>query len=153
MLIIKRVFSWYSGDPWVKGTRAFKDMEITRMKHLVIRRKACRMDHEKIAAACTFANPWCPDRDVLQKDFAAVCPSEIFEQHLQTILNKSPYKPKSINNADLALLQSCLIVATVLYPQNVGIHDATDEDLEAFCHVWKCYGYFLGIKDEYVRQL
>ncbi|XP_032690784.1 uncharacterized protein LOC116853720 [Odontomachus brunneus] len=37
----------------------------------------------------------------------------------------------------------------IIYPQNIGIHDATDEDLEAFCHMWKCYGYFLGIEDEY----
>ncbi|TGZ49844.1 uncharacterized protein [Temnothorax longispinosus] len=145
---IKRLFSWYDGEPWIKGTKAYKDMQVARGKHLAMRKKVCQMDHEQITAACTFANPWCLDRELLLKDFAAVSSPEKFGQR-HTIVNKSPYKPKGINNADLSVTQSCLVVVPLLYPQSVGIHDATDEDLEAFCHIWKCYGYFLGIEDEY----
>ncbi|XP_077258878.1 uncharacterized protein LOC143895546 isoform X1 [Temnothorax americanus] len=148
VLTIKRIFSWYSGDPWIKGTEAYKDMQVARGKHLAMRKKVCQMDHEQITAACTFANPWCLDRELLLKDFAAASPPEKFGQR-HTIVNKSPYKPKGINNADFSFTQSCFVVVPLLYPQSVGIHDATDEDLEAFCHMWKCYGYFLGIEDEY----
>lgn len=125
-------------------------MQVTRKMHLAIRDKACQMSHEQIDAACVFANPWCPDRELLLKDFATACPFEKFGQRPYTITKKSAYRPKSINNGDFAIVQSIFIVLPLLYPQNIGIHDATDEDLEAFCHVWKCYGYFLGMEDEYV---
>ncbi|RLU14678.1 hypothetical protein DMN91_013045 [Ooceraea biroi] len=54
-----------------------------------------------------------------------------------------------MNNADMADIQCSFLGLTVLYPKNIGIHNATDEDLDAFCHMWRCYGYFLGIADEY----
>jgi len=142
-------------DPWIKGTEAYKDMQITRRKHFAIRKKVCQMDNEQIAAACTFANPWSPDRKLLQKDFAAACPLEKFDEQRPYMLCKnSLYKPKAINNADFAVTQGCMFVALpLLCPQNIGIYNATDEDLEGFCHMWKCYGYFLGMEDEYVLQL
>ncbi|XP_071576805.1 uncharacterized protein [Temnothorax nylanderi] len=145
---VKRMFSWYDGEPWIKGTEAHTNMQVVRSKHVAIRRKVCQMDNEQIAAACTFANPWCVDRELLLKDFAAISSPEKFGQR-HTIINKSPYKPKGINNADFSFAQCCFIVAPLLYPQNIGIHDHTDEDLEAFCYMWKCYGYFLGMEDEY----
>jgi len=124
-------------------------MQVTRNKHMAIKRKLCQMSHEQIDAACKFANPWSPDRDLLLKDFAAVCPPEKFRQRPYIIFNKL-YKPNGINNADFAVSQSCFLILPLLYPQNIGIYNATDEDLEGFCHMWKCYGYFLGLEDEYV---
>ncbi|KAL0106516.1 hypothetical protein PUN28_016308 [Cardiocondyla obscurior] len=149
MSTIKRMSNWYEGDPWIKGTDAYKDMRVTRSMHMQIRQKLCGMSHEQIAAKCTLANPWNPDREMLLKDFSAACPPEKHGQRPQKISQKSSYKPKGINNGDFAMTQFCFIVLPVLYPKNIGIHDATDEDLEAFCHMWKCYGYFLGIDDEY----
>ncbi|XP_014478924.1 PREDICTED: uncharacterized protein LOC106746642 [Dinoponera quadriceps] len=49
----------------------------------------------------------------------------------------------------MAVAQANFIMLPVLYPQKIGMHSITDEDLEAFCHMWKCYGYFLGIEDEF----
>jgi len=128
-------------------------MQAVRRIHLAIRKKACQMNHEQIAAACTFAQPWCPDRELLLKDFAAACPPEKFGQRPYIILKNSPYKPKNVNSADFVGVQSCFVALPLLSPQNIGIHNATDEDVEAYCHMWKCYGYFLGIQDEYVLQL
>jgi len=148
---INRILTWYSEDPWIKGTKAYKDMQVARSMHVAIRRKLYQMSNEQIDAACKFANPWSPDCELLRKDFAAVCSPEKFGQRPYTIISKtSPYKPKGINNADFAITQSCFIALSLLYPQNIGIYDATDEDLEGYCHMWKCYGYFLGLEDEYV---
>ncbi|KAL6264641.1 hypothetical protein P5V15_004742 [Pogonomyrmex californicus] len=72
-------------------------------------------------------NPWIPDRELLLKDFAAICPFEKLRQCPYICINKSSF-----------------LVLFLLYPQNIGIHNVADEDLEAFCHIWKCYGYFLG---------
>ncbi|XP_070525230.1 uncharacterized protein [Cardiocondyla obscurior] len=149
MSTIKRMSNWYEGEPWIKGTDAYKDMRVTRSMHLQIRQKLCGMSHEQIAAKCTLANPWNPDRELLLKDFSAACPPEKHGQRPQQISQKSSYRPKGLNNSDFAMTQYLFVVFPLLYPHSIGIHDATDDDLEAFCHVWKCYGYFLGIDDEY----
>jgi len=148
---INRFLRWYSEDPWIKGTKAYKDMQVARSMHVTIKKKLCQMSNEQIDAACKFANPWAPDRELFLKDFAAVCSPEKFRQRPYIMFSKpSPYRPNGINNADFAITQSCFLIVPLLYPQNVGIYDATDEDLEGFCHMWKCYGYFLGLEDEYV---
>ncbi|XP_012225825.1 uncharacterized protein [Linepithema humile] len=146
---IQRLLNWYDGEPWVKGTLAYKDMLHARKIHLLIRKKLCGLDNKQIDKASIIAKPWCPDRELFVKDFTAACPFENFGQRPYMLFSKTPYRPKDINNADMAVAQCCLISSLVLWPQNVGVHDATNEDLEALCHMWRCYGYFLGIEDEY----
>ncbi|XP_036138786.1 uncharacterized protein LOC105840971 [Monomorium pharaonis] len=146
---IKRMISWYKGDPWIKGTEAYKDMQVTRRMHLAVKKKVRQMDHKQMASACIFANPWSLDRELLLKDFVSACPPEKFGQRYYTITRKSQKKSKGMNNMDFAIAQSAFVVLPLLYPQNIGIYNATDEDLEAFSHMWQCYGYFLGQDDEH----
>jgi len=113
---INRIFSWYSEDPWIKGIKAYKDMQVTRSMHVAIKIKLCQMSNEQIDAACKFANPWAPERELLLKDFAAVCSPEKFRQRPYTMLIKSSsYKPKDINNANFAITQSLFIVLPLLH--------------------------------------
>jgi len=148
---INRILSWFNEDPWIKGTKAYKDMQVARSMHTAIKKKLYQMSHEQIDAACKFANPWSPDRELLLKDFAALCPLEKFRERPYVMFSKpSLYRPNGINNANFAISQSCFLIVPLLYAQNIGIYDATDEDLEGYCHMWKCYGYFLGLEDEYV---
>ncbi|XP_036148782.1 uncharacterized protein LOC118647631 isoform X2 [Monomorium pharaonis] len=144
---IIRMSNWYKGDPWVKGTKAYKDMQVTCRMHLAVRKKVCQMEHEQITSACTFANPWSLDRELLLKDFASAGLPEKFEP--DKFVSKLPCKPKGINNSDFAIAQGAFVTLPLLYSQSIGIYNATDEDLEAFCHMWKCFGYFLGLEDEY----
>ncbi|EZA56901.1 hypothetical protein X777_02752 [Ooceraea biroi] len=146
---IWRITNWFNGEPWVEGTTAFKDMRATRRLHLLVRRKICRLDNDKIDAACTFANPWCPSRDIMLKDFSVMCLSEKDGQRPYKLFAESPYRPKSLSTAHLAATQCCFMGLVLLYPQQFGAHNVTDDELEAFCHIWRCYGYFLGIEDEY----
>ncbi|XP_020294910.1 uncharacterized protein LOC109860317 [Pseudomyrmex gracilis] len=145
---MRRISSWYFGEPWVKGTQAYKDMQIANKYHLLMRNKLCQLDNEQIDAAATLAELRCSDHEMLLKDFAAACP---FEKPGQCIfpLDNSPYKPKGINNTDIAVTQASFVSMIVLRPQDLGVHNATDEDIEAFCHMWRCYGYYLGLEDEY----
>ncbi|XP_014475023.1 PREDICTED: uncharacterized protein LOC106744613 [Dinoponera quadriceps] len=101
---MKRILDWYDGEPWSKGTEAYRDMQIARNKHIRISTKVSLLDNKQY-----------------QED---------------------------LNNMVMAVAQAHFIMLPVLYPQKVGMHFVTDEDLEAFCHMWKCYGYFLGIEDE-----
>ncbi|XP_025153379.1 uncharacterized protein LOC105184300 isoform X1 [Harpegnathos saltator] len=144
-----RVESWYNGEPWVKETCAYKDMQFTRKIHQIVRTKASQLSEDTYDALCTFANPWCPDRELLLKDFTAACSLEKLEQLLFKLFTNSPYRPKPLNHADLVMLQYALMGMVVLHPHKYGAHDATEEELEGFCHMWRCYGYLLGIEDEY----
>lgn len=112
-----------------------------------MRNKLRQLDNEQIDAAATLAELRCPDHEMLLKDFAAACP---FEKPGQCFFpsGNSPYKPKGINNTDIAITQACFVGMIVLRPRDIGVHNATDEDIEAFCHMWRCYGYYLGLEDE-----
>nr|XP_012225824.1 PREDICTED: LOW QUALITY PROTEIN: uncharacterized protein LOC105674220 [Linepithema humile] len=145
----KRILSWYQGDPWIKGTQAYKDMQFTHKLHLLMSEKLRKLDNEQIDAASKIAEPWCPDREIFLKDFATACPFEKFAQFPFTMMSESPYRPKGINNMDLASVQAAFVGMFVLRPQDIGVHNATDEDIESFCHMWRCYGYFLGLEDEH----
>lgn len=121
--------------------------------HLVIREKLDELDNEQIDNESKIVEPWCQYRELFLKDFAAACPSEKEGQRPYVLINKSPYRPKGMNNADVAESQCGFIGLLLLYPQNIGVHNASDDDIEAICHMWKCYGYFLGIKDKYVLTI
>ncbi|XP_067203221.1 uncharacterized protein [Linepithema humile] len=123
-------------------------MVYARKMHLIMRDKLFKLDNEQIDNASKIAEPWCPDYELLQKDFAAACPFENFRQRPYTFLNITPCKPKSVNNADMAVTQCCFISSLILWPEDMGVK-ATNDDLEAYCHMWRCYGYFLGIEDEH----
>ncbi|XP_029163091.1 uncharacterized protein LOC114934594 [Nylanderia fulva] len=146
---IKRFLNFYNGEPWVKGTTAYNDMQFARKMHLITRQKLCKLDNEQINNACEIAKSWSPDHETLAKDFAATCPFEKSGQRPFLLLDKSPHRYIGLNSADIAGAQCGFVALFLLCPQNIGVHDATDEDLEAFCHMWRCYGYCLGMEDEY----
>ncbi|XP_020280842.1 uncharacterized protein LOC109853305 [Pseudomyrmex gracilis] len=148
-LTMMRILSWYLEEPWVKETQAYKNMQTTNKYHLLMKNKLCQLDNEQIDAAATLAKLRCPDHEMLLKDFAAACPFEKPGQCIYPFLDNSPYKPKGVNNADIAVTQASFAGMIVLRPQDMGVHNATDEDIEAFCHMWRCYGYYLGLEDEY----
>ncbi|KAL6420203.1 hypothetical protein ACFW04_013823 [Cataglyphis niger] len=130
---IKRISSWYSGEPWIKGTQAYKDLQVTNKLHLMMRRKLCQMDNEQIDGKSKIAEPWCPDHEIFLKDFAMSFAT----------------RPKGTNNVDLPATQAVFVCMVLLRPQDIGIHNAIDKDIDAFCHMWRCYGYFLGLEDKY----
>lgn len=146
------MMQWFTGEPWIKGTPAFKEMQTVRKMHVNIRDRLSRLSNQEINDACTFANPWCPDRQLLLKDFAEACPFEKIGQRPYKSFADLPFKRKYVSNAEMVIGQACFVSLILLYPQDFGVHNATDEDFEAFCHIWRCYGYYLGIEDEYVSH-
>lgn len=94
------------------------------------------MIHE-IDKARKLANPWCPDRKLLLKDFAEACPFEKIGQCSYKSFINLPFEQKYINNADMTVFQCCFVGFVLLYPQDIGLHDATDENLEDYCHLWR----------------
>ncbi|XP_012526615.1 uncharacterized protein LOC105831183 [Monomorium pharaonis] len=139
----RRVTNWMTEDPWTAGTKAHKDIETVRRMHRAVRKKLCQYENEEIDVATKIQKPWCPDRDMILEDFS-FCPYPTVEKGCINLL----ITPKGLNQADMAATQFAFVGMVLLYPQELGIH-ASDEDMEAFCHTWRCIGYLLGMEDQY----
>jgi hypothetical protein len=53
------------------------------------------------------------------------------------------------NQQIMALTQFAFVGPIFLYPQRLGIHSASREDLFAFNHLWAVLGWALGINDQF----
>ncbi|KAL0110130.1 hypothetical protein PUN28_013637 [Cardiocondyla obscurior] len=135
---------WYTSDPWCKGTPAYCDIQRVRKLHRAMRRKLCKKNFEEIDRDSKIQNAWCPMLGKITRDFADACPVEKNFQCPYTMT-----RTRGLNQGDMSGTQFASMGLIVLYPEKFGIHDASDEDLEAFCHLWRGIGYLLGIEDQY----
>jgi len=129
-------------DPWTVGTQAYNDLQTVRRMHRAIRLKLCEQDNEEIDGATKIQKPWCPDRKTILEDLSS-CPYPTIENGCIHLL----VTPKGLNQADMAATQFAFLGMVLLYPHELGIY-ASDEDMEAFCHTWRCIGYLLGMEDQ-----
>ncbi|KAK2584785.1 hypothetical protein KPH14_007104 [Odynerus spinipes] len=147
---LKRMDEIYFGEPWTKGSPAYQDVQNIRMQHLAIREKLCKYDNKTLCDASTLEDPYAPKYDVIRKDMQTVCPVPNHGQYPWDLWTaSSPKRPKSLNQVEMALVQFGFVVFVILKPDVLGICNATDENLEAYCHMWKGIGYLLGIQDEF----
>ncbi|GAB1861564.1 hypothetical protein CAJAP_02643 [Camponotus japonicus] len=140
---VRRVKSWMMEDFWNENTQAHKHIQIVRKMHRAVRLKLCEYEYKEIDAATRIPNPWCPDRKIILDDFSS-CPYANVENGCFHLI----IRPKGLNQADMSATQFAFMGMILLYSHKFGIH-ATDEDMMAFCHVWRNVGYALGIQDEY----
>lgn len=131
-----------TGELWIKGTAADRDIQTVRKMHRAIRLKFCEYSNEEIDAASEISNPNCPDRKMILEDFSS-CPYPTVKNDCFHLL----IKPTGLSQGEMSGTQFAFMGFIVLYPREFGIY-ASDEDLEAFCHLWKSIGYRLGVKDE-----
>ncbi|KAL6268535.1 hypothetical protein P5V15_001668 [Pogonomyrmex californicus] len=141
---IKTFRNWYTSNPWSKETPAYDDIRRVRKLHRAMRQKLCKKDDKEIDQDSEIPNAWCPVLAKIRKDFANACPMAKNQQcpYLMT-------RTKGLNQGDMSGTQFACMGLIVLYPEQFGIHNASDDDLEAFCHLWRGLGYLLGIEDQY----
>lgn len=138
-----RVRNWYTSDPWCPGTPAYRDIQAVRRMHRSMRRKLRGMDDKSIDQASKVPNIHCPVMSTIATDFANACPKTKGMQCPYTMM-----KMKALNQGDMSGTQFATMGLAVLYPKQFGLH-VSDEDLEAYCHLWRGLGYLLGIEDHY----
>lgn len=141
---IRRFRNWYTTDPWCEGTQAYHDIQTVRKLHRAMRQKLCSMSDDEIDQASKMSYTKCPMFQTIAKDFADTCPLAKSRQCPYTMS-----KMKGLNQGDMSGTQFASMGLIVLYPEQFGVYDASDEDLEAFCHLWRGLGYLLGIQDQY----
>lgn len=141
---ISRFRNWYTSDPWCNGTQAYRDIQTVRRLHRAMRKKLCSMSDDRIDLASEIPHIKCPAFKTIAEDFADTCPTAKSRQCPYTMS-----KMKGLNQGDMSGTQFACMGLIVLYPEQFGVYNASDEDLEAFCHLWRGLGYLLGIEDQY----
>ncbi|CAD6208768.1 GSCOCG00003576001-RA-CDS [Cotesia congregata] len=143
-----RFRNWYTSDLWTKGTSAYNDIRTVRRVHEIIRNKVTAMTEEETNKATKIKHPWSPTRNTLVEDFKSACPAASPGQCPFTM--KVPgVNLKKMHQGEMAMTQGGFVGLVVLFPEALGIHGATDKDLEDYFYVWRCIGYLLGIEDEF----
>ncbi|XP_046394384.1 uncharacterized protein LOC124162071 [Ischnura elegans] len=146
--------SWYETDMIDKDSEGYKSMGAVRMMHASIYKKINEASEEEVRTKTTVqgrkTGVWSTYLEDLKKDFLALdvdaskCPfARIAAQ------SKEYGKFLYVNQLDLAYTQLGFVAFVILYPQYFGVHGATEEQLEAYCHLWRYLGHLLGIKDRY----
>lgn len=140
--------NWFSKDLWDEGSDAWKEMAYVRKMHAATRKRLAAATIEGIDAAAVIPNPNCAAREIMLEDFRQVCEPPAMGQCPMMLGRGHPLRPDGMNQIDMAVTQCFFSTTLVAYPERFGVHRATDEDLEAFCHLWRVIGYQLGIADE-----
>lgn len=52
-----------------------------------------------------------------------------------------------IAQKDMALTQLSFMGFAICRSKFLGIHEASEEEIKAFIHVWRVFGYLMGIDD------
>lgn len=141
---LRRIRNWYTDDPWCEKSKAHRDIQTVRGLHRAMRRKLCGMNDGEIDRATQMPHAFCPVLGTIVKDFRDACPTARGLQNPYTI-----NRMKGINQGDMSGTQFAFVGLMVLYPEQFGARDASLEDLEGFCHMWRGLGYLLGIEDQY----
>lgn len=147
---IRRMDEIFFGDPWTEGSPAQQQISYIRMQHLSIWKKLQKYDNKTLHEGSTLKKPYAPSYELMRQDLRATCPIPAEGQCPFNMWNStSPKKIKPMSQVDMAMVQLSYVAFIVTKPEIVGIHNATDEDIEAFCHMWKGIGYLLGIENEF----
>ena len=144
-----RIKNWYTSDVWTVGTQAYKDIRAVKKMHANIRNKLMKSSIKEIDESSKIELAWSPTRVSLLEDFRLGCPEPAPGQCPYILSEENQFKrPTGLNQGEMAATQFGFIGIAILFPERLGIHGATDEDLDAFCHVWRSLGYLLGLEDE-----
>lgn len=136
-------------NPWEPGTAAYKDIVAVRKMHAAVRSRLMNMTRVDFEKAVKIKNPMCPTREMLLDDLQATCPAPAPGQCPYMAMFQNPdYENLGLNQAEMSLTQFGFFGLVLLYPNAFGIHNASEEDFEDFCHTWRGLGYLLGIEDK-----
>lgn len=146
---LKKLISWYTDDIWSdKESTGKKNINIVRGMHKTVYQGLTNCTENELLQKITLGDPsttalWCPMRDFLINDFQESIPSPS-----SNYLNKI-YRAVWLSQTDMSITQFGFIGLAVTYPKSFGIHQASDDDLNDFLHMWRGLGYLLGVKDEH----
>lgn len=138
---------WYAGgNPWEKGSNAAESLKLVNKMHKHVA-DMIRADHENFDKQVESEFVDCR----VEGKQADILREELFELKK----NYPPYEEydayiscsQSFSQFDMTLVQAAFFAAILIYPEHYGARSASVLELEGFVHVWRVFGYYLGISE------
>jgi len=139
---------WYFSKPWIQGSGAESSFKIVNSMHSAIANRLRKVGEELESILETkYGDPGDQEQiQILNKDLqnlreeAGALPAEYYH----FISN-----PLIFTQFDMFLVQSSFFGGPLLYPEWYGCSRASETEMKGFMHVWRVFGYYLGIDDKY----
>ena len=146
------LYSWYQDDVWKQGSLANRMISRVNAMHRHVADQVRNIGHLDVEVEKVFrdADIDCEaqlteqDR-ILLADIAAIRDKTDIPQEFYDYINDS----KPFSEVDMALIQGSFFAPYLLYPEHYGVTRVPRKDLADFAHLWRTFGYYLGITDAF----
>ncbi|XP_065560317.1 uncharacterized protein LOC136027213 isoform X2 [Artemia franciscana] len=155
------VNSWCIGNVFENNNPARKSIQYVRSMHSKYA-KLFNKDSEKVDNATVYSiygvKPSSKYLDTMKEDIVDKSTGIRSPQYCKVCSSMCglsvPFDSPDENNCylsqtDMSFTQFGFMGLLVMYPEKFGIHYPVKRELDGFIHMWKVFGYMLGIKDEY----
>jgi len=138
---------WHFSKPWISGSEAAASFKIVNSMHSKVANQLRKHGDDL--------------NNIIEshyQDPGHQSQITILYNELQNIREKvdlpSEYhyfvsNPLIFTQFDMFLVQAAFFGGPLLYPEWYGCSRATDKEMAGFMHVWRVFGYYLGIDDRY----
>ena len=146
------LYSWYQDDVWLEGSLANRMMQRVNAMHRHVADQVREIDDLDVEVEKVFrdADIDCEaqlsDQDrILLADIATIREHTDIPQEFYDYTKDS----KPFSEFDMALIQGSFFAPYLLYPEHYGVTKVPRNQLENFTHLWRTFGYYLGINDAF----
>lgn len=146
------LYSWYQDDIWEEDSLANKMIRRVNSMHKHVADQVRNIDEIDVEVEKVFREAdidcegeLCEQDRILLADIAAIRDNTDIPQEFYDYINDS----KPFSEVDMALIQGSFFAPYLLYPEHYGTTKVSRNDLESFTHLWRTFGYYLGISDAF----
>eukprot|EP00092_Neocalanus_flemingeri_P105852 GFUD01135745.1.p1 GENE.GFUD01135745.1~~GFUD01135745.1.p1 ORF type:complete len:378 (+),score=35.60 GFUD01135745.1:179-1312(+) len=138
---------WYGGKPWEEGCDAAESLNLVNKMHKHVAdmiTKAGDSFEDKVERAFTDYEVEGDQAKILKEELADLKESFDMPSEYYDYMNGK----QAFSEFDMTLVQAAFFAAVLVYPDHYGSKSATNHELEGFIHVWRVFGYYMGISEE-----
>ena len=146
------LYSWYQDDVWEEDSQANKNIKRVNAMHRHVADQVRNIGELDVEVKRVFhdvdidCEAQLTDQDrILLADIAAIRDKTDIPQEFYDYINDS----KPFSELDMALIQGSFFAPYLLFPEHYGVTKLDRNQLENFTHLWRTFGYYLGIDDAF----
>ena len=146
------LYSWYQDDVWKQGSLANRMISRVNAMHRHVADQVRNIGDLDVEVEKVFRDvdidceAQLTEQDrILLADIAAIRDKTDIPQEFYDYINDS----KPFSEVDMALIQGSFFAPYLLYPEHYGVTRVPRKDLADFVHLWRTFGYYLGIDDAF----
>jgi len=139
--------SWYTSKPWEEGSRAARSFKTVNSMHKHVAdmvTSAGDSFEDKVHLVFTDSGVDDEQAVIMKEELGRIKQSYQLSSEYSAYINSGNY----FSQFDMTLVQAAFFAAVLIYPNHYGSKFATKQELEGFVHVWRVFGYYLGLSEE-----